>query len=659
MDENDIVLAPDGDGILNVDQSDFTDDQRLLIDNTGFTDSFSHLTVGNESQSSDVLDMYVVAKGMGELKSNIDITILEGASARLIPNGGEQGFGWDEENNEPYYSTPQVIDVNATLKSGSTFNYSWNTYDNTSQANVDTLNVIMEGDGPHHLILQGGDLVREVNVAGMGDGDTLKVYGAFGTIIGYESHAMTFIEPDGGRVMTVHFDQDTDMTKFTVDDRGNVSYDDDTYNPSPLDSIVKPDEDGNLIIDQSEHKGDDQLVVDNSGYLDKPSYITITNEFQTDDVFDFRIVGKTGGYITNVDLVVSEGVNAQLHPMWPGDPDPYLERYGYFGHQAVNLSVTLKPNSTFEYSSERVGDHYRDGNAGTVDITMEGDGPHHLILQADYLQSGVDSQVVTISGMKAGDTIHMNSGWRDSMWWRTDDDHELLYGIGHFASSKIVFDPETDMSKIRIDDTGNISYACYLKGTHIATPEGEAKVEDLKTGDKVLTASGNVATVKWLGHRTLFKKRIPEKDAKRAFPILFRKGCIADNVPHRDLIMSPGHHVFFDGNLVPAMALVNGISIVQQFEMQSFQYFHVELEQFDILLAEGVPAESYVDTGNRSMFQNAHEVAMNPDFGPAEGRPKVPGITVVRKGPVVEAIRAKLLERANWLQSPTDKQQVA
>src|SRR5690606_12111074 len=168
-----------------------------------------------------------------------------------------------------------------------------------------------------------------------------------------------------------------------------------------------------------------------------------------------------------------------------------------------------------------------------------------------------------------------------------------------------------------------------------------------------------IATVKWLGYRTLYKGRIPVKDAKRAFPILFKRGCIADNVPHRDLIMSPGHHVSFNGNLVAAMNLVNGKSIVQLFNMPSFQYFHVELEQFDILLAEGVPAESYVDTGNRNMFQNAHEVAINPDFGPATGRPDVPGITVVRKGSVVEAICFKLRERADWMQTQEVQQQSA
>ncbi len=227
--------------------------------------------------------------------------------------------------------------------------------------------------------------------------------------------------------------------------------------------------------------------------------------------------------------------------------------------------------------------------------------------------------------------------------------------VGEVSIGGQTIDPDgsqyIDPQKFQTDG-GTVYYACYLKGTHIATPEGEVLVETLKAGDKVLTASGNVATVKWLGYRILYKNRIPAKDAKRAFPILFKKGCIADNVPHRDLIISPGHHVSFDGNLVSAMSLVNGTSIVQLFSLPCFQYFHVELEQFDILLAEGVPAESYVDTGNRNMFQNAREVAMNPDFGPAQGRPDVPGITVVRKGPILEAIRAKLLERANWMQAP-------
>lgn len=248
-----------------------------------------------------------------------------------------------------------------------------------------------------------------------------------------------------------------------------------------------------------------------------------------------------------------------------------------------------------------------------------------------------------ISGLSAGDQIQVQGATQGSL-----EGNDLVFRdandviVGRFDASG------QDLSKVTFDG-GNMVYACYLKGTHIATPAGEVQVETLKAGDKVLTATGGVATVKWLGHRTLHKSRIPAKDAVRAFPILFKKDSIANNVPHRDLTLSPGHHVSFDGTLVPAMMLVNGQTIVQQFNTKVFEYFHVELEQFDIMLAEGVPAESYVDTGNRSMFQNAADVAMNPDFGPAEGRPEVQGIKVVQQGPVVEAIRKQLLARAQAL----------
>ena len=205
-----------------------------------------------------------------------------------------------------------------------------------------------------------------------------------------------------------------------------------------------------------------------------------------------------------------------------------------------------------------------------------------------------------------------------------------------------------DPEKI-IFEGGTMVYACFLKGTKIATPEGESAVELLAAGDKVIAANGKVVTVKWIGHRTLYKNRIPERDAVRAFPVLFKKDAIADNVPHADLVVSPGHHLKFGTALVPAMLLVNGQTIIQQFELRKFEYFHVELEEFNIILAEGVPAESYVDMGNRSMFQNAKEVAMNPNFGPAKCRPVIDGIVTAREGPIVEAIRQQLLVRAEQL----------
>lgn len=195
---------------------------------------------------------------------------------------------------------------------------------------------------------------------------------------------------------------------------------------------------------------------------------------------------------------------------------------------------------------------------------------------------------------------------------------------------------------------GTLSYACYLRGTNIATPDGEVKVEDLQVGDKLTTARGGVATVKWIGHRTLRRGQISAKDAIRAFPITFQKDSVSENVPHRDLTVSPGHLVLIDGSLIPAMALVNGKTITQDFSRKSFQYFHIELESFDILLADGLPAESYVDMGNRSMFENADTVDLHPEFEATTsgGRPQLDGITVQRSGSAVEAVRRRLLKRA-------------
>lgn len=194
-----------------------------------------------------------------------------------------------------------------------------------------------------------------------------------------------------------------------------------------------------------------------------------------------------------------------------------------------------------------------------------------------------------------------------------------------------------------------VSFACFLRGTLIATPDGERPVETLQPGDKVKTASGGVATVKWVGHRTLYGEHIPDEHAIRAFPVRISASALAPNIPVRDLYVSPYHHMYFDGKLIPAMLLVNGKTIVQDFSQKMFEYFHVELDHFDILLSEGAASESYVDTGNRSMFQNVNVVTLLADFGPAPGRSTIEGIEVLRTGPAVVAVRRRLLERAEQL----------
>jgi hypothetical protein len=148
----------------------------------------------------------------------------------------------------------------------------------------------------------------------------------------------------------------------------------------------------------------------------------------------------------------------------------------------------------------------------------------------------------------------------------------------------------------------NLSALCFAAGTSIATPSGGVAVEDLKIGDQVLTGSGAVRPVIWLGNMTLRPARHPRPH--EASPVRIRAGAFGDGLPMRDLRVSPGHALYVDGVLILAASLVNGATIIQD-EVESVRYFHVELESHDVLLAEGLPCESYLDDGNRSSFANS------------------------------------------------------
>ncbi|MBN9563957.1 MAG: Hint domain-containing protein [Alphaproteobacteria bacterium] len=153
---------------------------------------------------------------------------------------------------------------------------------------------------------------------------------------------------------------------------------------------------------------------------------------------------------------------------------------------------------------------------------------------------------------------------------------------------------------------------CYAAGTHISTPGGDVLVEDLAVGDTVCAQFTGRAAIRWIGHRHVHCSRHPEP--RKVWPVRVRAGAFNDGVPYRDLWLSPDHAVFIDGVLIPIRLLINGTTVVQQ-AVDQITYFHVELSRHDVLLAEGLPAESYLDTGNRSMFADAGLAMMlHPDF---------------------------------------------
>jgi hypothetical protein len=192
------------------------------------------------------------------------------------------------------------------------------------------------------------------------------------------------------------------------------------------------------------------------------------------------------------------------------------------------------------------------------------------------------------------------------------------------------------------------SLPCFAAGTPIMTETGEIPVERLTVGTRLPTKIGKrLARVIWIGRRTVDCRRHPRP--QDVMPILIRRNAIGVGVPHRDVMLSPDHALLVEDVLIPVRYLVNGVTIVQQ-DVDCVSYWHVELDQHDVILAAGLPAESFLDTGNRAAFSNTGPIiAAHPEFGrwAWEGAGCAPLVII---GEELRKARRRLMARARRLE---------
>jgi hypothetical protein len=110
-------------------------------------------------------------------------------------------------------------------------------------------------------------------------------------------------------------------------------------------------------------------------------------------------------------------------------------------------------------------------------------------------------------------------------------------------------------------------------------------------------------------------------------------------MPRRDLYLTHGHAIHFDGVLIPVEHLVNHRSILWDNTARVVEYYHLELDDHEVLFAEGAPAESYYDAGNRARFHSER-----PGSGAGDARPTF--APVLHGGEFVGKVWAALFERA-------------
>jgi hypothetical protein len=153
---------------------------------------------------------------------------------------------------------------------------------------------------------------------------------------------------------------------------------------------------------------------------------------------------------------------------------------------------------------------------------------------------------------------------------------------------------------------------CFAAGTRIRTMRGDVAVEALQIGDCVLLAAGGTVPIIWIGHRHIdCHRHLRPHDV---CPVRISAGAFGEGIPSCDLYLSPDHAVYVDNILIPVRYLINGRTVAQE-AIEEVTYYHVELPAHNVIFAESLRCESYLDTGNRSAFANGGPaVAMHPDF---------------------------------------------
>jgi hypothetical protein len=220
--------------------------------------------------------------------------------------------------------------------------------------------------------------------------------------------------------------------------------------------------------------------------------------------------------------------------------------------------------------------------------------------------SGTNFPSVTIAGFASADTIELTG---------TVENYGALAGGMLTLSGGTTLDmPGLAGARVTSDGSNSFITACFASGTSIATARGVVRVEALREGELVVTATGRLAPVRWIGHRRVELRRHPSPHD--VMPVRVRAGAFGLGLPVRDLVLSPDHAVFVDGYLVPIRHLINGVSIVQEVRA-NVTYWHVELDRHGVILAEGLACESYLDTGNRSAFEGEAAVMLHADFARA------------------------------------------
>ncbi|WP_224814979.1 Hint domain-containing protein [Hasllibacter sp. MH4015] len=246
------------------------------------------------------------------------------------------------------------------------------------------------------------------------------------------------------------------------------------------------------------------------------------------------------------------------------------------------------------------------GATQITDLTQLGD----LITAPPPLPELIEVQIVvtdedgieTITTIPAGDPriIETPLGLRIDCEPISGYDYEV--GESLSVEVRAVFTPNGDT--LVVDGFALPMFVCFVRGTHILTPSGEKRIEDLAIGDRVVTRDHGVQPIRWIGCTRLPASALAARPELR--PVRISAGALGPDIPVRDLCVSRQHRVLVrdwraemmfgsaEGVLTPAFTLINDTSVRPDCDLpDGVDYFHIAFDSHEVIYSEGLETESF------------------------------------------------------------------
>ena len=264
-----------------------------------------------------------------------------------------------------------------------------------------------------------------------------------------------------------------------------------------------------------------------------------------------------------------------------------------------------------------------------------------------------DTGPITDGDQTNNDFIDLSAFYSGYTEMRADfaDDNQLNHSVGDFSdntaiSGYIAFQNSSGTNYMSATDLtyDNTNVTCFSADVRVLTMAGECRVDDIKTGELVLTMDHGYRPVRWVGRRVVSQR---ELDANpHLHPISITKGALGNNTPCRDLIVSPQHRIYLRSviikrmtgqseGLVAAKHLLGIQGVEIAYDMAEITYVHLMFDEHEVIYSEGAASESFYtgavamstldQAARREIIELFPELAQNDCPPPTPARPLLPG----------------------------------